>query len=84
MELTAELSRAVRLSPDEPLPLTDPETKESYVLMRRELFDRIRSTAPNDEASVEAGYRLAMDAFREGWEDRAMDVYDALDPRKNP
>lgn len=82
MELTAELKKDIRDCPNTPIQLTDPETNEDYVLIRREVFERIDRIIPPDRAEAEGCYQLAMDAFREGWNDPAMDVYDALDPRK--
>ena len=83
IELSEELRQAMRVNPSYPIELTDPDTNESYTLVRTKVFDRIRKLILSDDPQefVEAGYRLSMEAFREAWDDPAMSAYDALDPR---
>jgi hypothetical protein len=79
-----ELTREQRqeLSQAEPTAF-DPETKNAYVLVRKDLFDRLKCLLTNNEEWAEGGYELAMEVFaRDGWDDPRMDVYDRLDPRR--
>jgi len=69
------------LKQDEPL-AHDPETGQTYVLVRKDVYERIKGLVEDSEWA-EAAYRSAMEVFaRDGWDDPRMDVYDALDPRK--
>jgi len=54
------------------------------VLVRADIYERIRNLLSNDQDWVSSAYPAVMAAFREGWEDPRMDVYDELDPRNLP
>ena len=41
IELTAEQQQAVRVQHGQPIPILDPTTQETFVLIRRELFDSL-------------------------------------------
>lgn len=59
----------------------DPETNQTYILVRAEDYERLRGLLDDDWA--EATHRASMEAFaRSGWDDPRMDVYDELDPRR--
>ncbi|HLZ09576.1 MAG TPA: hypothetical protein VKT80_13360 [Chloroflexota bacterium] len=47
-QLTDELRREVRAAGDTPLRLTDPETLREYVLVRADVFDRLRGFLYDD------------------------------------
>jgi len=81
MELTQEQRREVREANGGPLRLTDPETHEVYVLLRADVYDRVKSllyedSPPTDE---EKRLQLAQSGKRAGWDDPEMDVYDNYD-----
>ena len=81
IELTLEQRREL----DHPGPARahDPQTNETYVLVRSAVFDRFQSLLSDDPGWVEDGYQAAMEVFaRDGWDDPRMDVYDTLDPRR--
>jgi hypothetical protein len=60
----------------------DPKTGETYVLVRAEVYERLKGALGDEEWSQDA-YRAAMEIFaRDGWDDPRMDVYDDLDPRR--
>jgi len=78
-----ELSEEQRRELEHPGPVyaRDPRTKETYVLVRAELYERLKTLLSEDWA--EDAYSAAMQVFaRDGWDDPRMDVYDALDPRQ--
>ena len=57
-------------------------TNTPYVLIRRDVFERIQGLLGNEDWTRDA-YRAAMEVFaRDGWDDPRMDVYDELDPRR--
>lgn len=81
-----ELQQAVRASHDSPLRLTDPETHAEYVLLQAEMYDQIHgllydntSLTPNERRVL-----LIQAGLRAGWSDPEMDVYNELDPRRQP
>ena len=41
IELTEEQRQAVRLQRGQPIPMMDPTTQQTFVLIRRELFDSL-------------------------------------------
>jgi hypothetical protein len=82
--LPKDIQEAVRISDDQPIRLTDPETNSTYVLLPAELYDQARelfyehSTLTQDEKRelmLQAGLRA-------GWDDPQMEVYNDLDPRR--
>lgn len=80
IELTSEQRQ--QLGGDIPVEARDPVTQETYVLVRKEAYDRIRSLLDQDSEWAESAYRAAMGVFaKAGWDDPQMDIYDALDPR---
>ncbi len=76
-----ELHDAVR-SQDEPVRLTDLETATEYVVVRADLFDRLKGFVFTDEP-LSADEQQAL-LVRAGWDDPAMDIYNDLDPRRQP
>ncbi len=82
-ELTPEQWR--ELTHGEPTVL-DPRTGQAYVLVRKELYDRMKGRIlSSDEQWAEDAYQEALERFaRDGWDDPRMDVYDRLDPRRRP
>jgi hypothetical protein len=81
IELTTEQRQ--ELDGPRPAEVHDPVTNETYVLVRKGTYERIRSLLDDDAEWAEGAYRAAMEVFaRDGWDDPRMDVYDALDPRK--
>ena len=79
IELTQEQRHAIA-GAESPVVL-DPETKESYVLVRKEVFDRIKALLYDDSdwTSDEQLRLLAESGKRAGWDAPEMDVYDNLD-----
>jgi hypothetical protein len=87
IELTLEQRKAVATDAETPPRVIDPSTHAKYVLVREELYDRVRQVLEVDEESrfVREMTPHVMEVFgRDGWDDPAMDVYNELDPRINP
>ncbi len=87
IELTLEQRKAVATDAETPPRVIDPSTRTRYVLVREELYDRVRRVFEADEESqfVREMTPHVMEVFgRDGWDDPAMDVYNELDPRINP
>jgi hypothetical protein len=83
IDLTAEQREA--LSQPGPVRLRDPQTNETYVLVRAETYQRLEGLLSEDKDWSGDAYRAAMEVFaRDGWNDPRMDVYDELDPRRAP
>jgi hypothetical protein len=84
VELSIEQHEAIVSGGKEPVRAYDPATNHEYVILRAELFDRVKSLLLDDDWAQDA-YTAAMPALaREGWDDPRMSVYDAMDPRKTP
>ncbi len=87
IELTLEQRKAVAGAPETPPRVMDPSTHTKYVLVREEVYDRVRRLfeADDDSQFVRDMTPHVMEIFgRDGWDDPAMDVYNELDPRVNP
>jgi hypothetical protein len=84
LTIPKELQQAVRASHGRPLRLTDPETHAEYVLLQADMYDQIHELFYN-AAPLTPDERRAMliqAGLRAGWDDPEMDVYNALDPRR--
>ncbi len=63
----------------------DPQTQETYVLVKSEIYERLQGLLTEEEEWQKAAYLATMKIFgRDGWDDPAMDVYNELDPRRQP
>ena len=86
VSLPTELREALVAAGGGPVRLTDRETQAEYVLLPAERYDRL--THPGyEDGPLTADERLALVRHageRAGWDDPEMDVYDELDPRRNP
>ena len=86
LTIPKELQQAMRASHGRPLRLTDPETHAEYVLLQADMYDQIDELFSN-EAPLTPDERRAMllqAGLRAGWDDPEMDVYNELDPRRQP
>jgi hypothetical protein len=84
IELTLEQRQAVALRAETPPRAVDPDTRTTYVLIREEVYDRVKSllAEEDDNQFVRAMQPHVMEVFgKAGWDDPAMDVYNDLDPR---
>lgn len=86
IELTLEQRNAMAQGLEIPPSVLDPDTNTRYVLIRAEIYDRVRQVLELDENQfVRDLTPHVMEVFgRSGWDDPAMDVYNELDPRVNP
>jgi hypothetical protein len=81
--LTEEERREVQLANGKPVRLTDPETKEEFVLLRAKVYDRLKSLLYDDaDFDVATGYPLADEVMREDWDDPKMAEYDRYEEFK--
>ena len=74
--LTGEQHRAIEDAGGEPVRVEDPETKATYVLLRAEVYERIRALLGADGLAPEEAAPLIWGVMREDWDDPAMDAYD--------
>jgi hypothetical protein len=83
IELTLEQRREL-VAPG-PVRARDPQTNETYVLVRADVYERLEALLAEDGDRFAADtYPQVMEVFgREGWNDPSMDIYDELDPRKS-
>ena len=87
IELTLEQQKALARDCGNLPRVVDPSTRDKYVLVREEMYERVRQRFEEDDDSqfVRAMTPHVMNVFgRDGWDDPAMDVYNDLDPRLNP
>ena len=82
IELTTEQHQSLLANGVRPTRAHDPVTNEEYVLVRAEVYERIKMLVADDQEWTQDAHAAAMEVFaRDGWDDPRVDVYDALDPR---
>ncbi len=62
IELTELMREALASSPGEPLWLVDPQTRQSYVLLRKEEYDLVKGLLGQDDGLDGVDVRALMDA----------------------
>ncbi len=87
IELTLEQRQAVAQLAEAPPRVVDPDTQTTYVLIREEVYNRVKAlfAEEDDNQLLRDMYPHVMEVFgRAGWDDPTMDVYNELDPRRQP
>ena len=86
LTIPKELQQAMRASQGRPLRLTDPETQAEYVLLQADMYDQLHGLLDNETPLTPDERRavLIQAGLRAGWDDPEMDVYNELDPRRQP
>ncbi len=82
-ELTEQQQRALDAEGGT-LTVVDPRTNETYVLVRAEIYQRFRAMLSDDFSAEDAFQAQIESAAEAGWNDPLMDVYNELDPRRQP
>lgn len=64
--------------------ITDAQTAQCYVVMRRDFFDRVRRLIYDDSdwSDEELRLQLARSAKENGWDEPAMNAYDHYDEER--
>src|SRR5262249_51321268 len=83
IELTTEQQQIVDVEGGH-VDVIDPRTKASYVLVRKEVYDRLRGPLEDDSSAEDAFQAQIEAAAAAGREERALDVYNELDSRNQP
>lgn len=86
IELTLEQRNFVARNEETPPRILDPVTHTRYVLVREEVYDRVRRLfdAEQDHFAHDLAPHVMAVFGRDGWDDPAMDIYNDLDPRAHP
>lgn len=85
--LSKEIQKAVQESEDNLIHLIDPETNAEYVVLPIETFELMRKGVYYDDGPLTEEEQTALlieFGLRAGWDDPEMDVYNDLDPRREP
>ena len=84
IELTEKQRQAVRDLNCAVIGVTDPDTKEEFILIRKEMYQRIEDLLFDDSDWTEEEMRtqLALAAEANGWNEPAMDVYNDYDTNR--
>ncbi len=78
--LTEPLQQALDEQPGEPLRLVDPRTQAAYVLIRADLYERVRALVEEEDLTPEEKlFLLAESGRRAGWDAPEMGDYDNYD-----
>jgi hypothetical protein len=77
--ITQEIRQAIGQAGEQPVQLTDPETNSVYIIVRADVYDRMRALC--DDFDIRDAYPL-MDqvAALEGWDDPSMNIYNEYQP----
>jgi hypothetical protein len=77
--ITPEIRQAIEQAGGQPVQLTDPDTNSVYIVVRADVYERMRALC--DDFHIRDAYPL-MDqvAARDGWDDPSMDIYNDYQP----
>ncbi len=85
IELTEQQHPVMKATPSEPIRAIDPANNAEYVLLRAEVYDRLKVTLSLEPTWTDDTYAAAMETFaRDGWDDPRMDVYDSIRAAEEP
>jgi hypothetical protein len=77
--LNAELQEAVRQAQGEPIRVEDPQTNTRYVLVREDVYDRVKALLQDDPPTIEEQKAYLSHMVKiTGWDDPEMDIYDDM------
>jgi hypothetical protein len=65
IELTEPLRQALDAAPNDPVPVVDPRTNQTYVLIRSEVYDRVKALLDPDDLEGVNVAALVGEAMRE-------------------
>lgn len=83
IRLTAEQWADVQKSQDFPVRVECPAQGAAFVLLRAQVYERFKALFEDDPVTEqERLYQLKQFGQRAGWDDKEMDVYNELDPRR--
>lgn len=74
MNLTTQQLESVKQG--EPLRFTDAHVGQEFVVLRADVFDRVKLLFDDDDFDCREALPMVWQAMKEDWEDPAMDVYD--------
>lgn len=77
MDMPSELKQAIQAAQGGPVEIVDGD--QHYVIISAEVYKKLAAQTEMDEGTK---FALREMGRRAGWDDPSMDVYDALDPRK--
>jgi hypothetical protein len=82
IELTEE--QRWQLETGQAVDVTDPQTAQRYVVLRKEVYERVRHLLYDDSewAEDELRHQLARSAGDNGWDEAGMDAYDCYDQER--
>lgn len=76
---------AVQHAAGAPVALLHEPTGEEYIVLPKAVFDAIHAAQEIEGLTdAEQDYLLREAGLRAGWDDSAMDIYNDLDPRRQP
>ena len=80
--LSEQQVRELKNGAQQPIAVVNPESNEEFVLVRREVYDKLRALL-DEEFNSEDGLRAQLEsAAAAGWDDPALDIYNDLEPNK--
>ena len=82
IEITEEQRR--QLDNGKTIHITDPETAQHYVVLRKDIYDRVQRLLCDDSewTDDELRLQLARSAKDNGWDEPSMDAYDRYDEER--
>jgi len=85
IQLTSEQWADVQRQEETPVRVSVPSQATAFVLLKADVYERFKSLFEDDPVTEqEREFQLQQFGRRAGWDDPAMDIYDDLDPRRQP
>ena len=82
IELSEEQVVTLQKGASSPLAVVNPHTREEYVLIRREVYERLRNLLDGEFSAEDAFQAQIESAAAAGWDDPALDIYNDLEAPK--
>jgi hypothetical protein len=82
--LDPSLSQTLRDAAGAPVNVVDPQTQTEYVVLRADVYERVKPLLEPDDLSRDEKLRLlAESGLRAGWDSPEMDDYDHYDAHRS-
>ena len=82
LPLTEEQSRQAQQPAAGPVRLRDPGTNQEYVLLRAEVYERLKALLADEGMDPSQAYPAADEVLREDWDDPRMADYDRYEEHR--
>jgi hypothetical protein len=81
-ELSDDQRQAIKAHGDLPVHVVDAHTNEGFVIIRANLYEKVRALLEAGDLDPREAYPLIDQVMQEEWDDPAMDIYNDYDAHR--